>query len=153
MKNRVITLKEEKERILRECDVCNLAMVDMENKPYVIPMNFGYEKDTIYLHSSQTGKKIDILKKNNQVSLSFSTDHELRWQSEKVACSYSMKYRSVVAFGHVEFVDDRDEKIAALNIIMQNYTKRSFQYSEPSLKEVLVFKVVVETLEGRAYGY
>lgn len=152
MKNRVITLKEEIERIIRACDVCNLAMAD-EHGPYVIPMNFGYEQDVIYLHSSQTGKKIDILKKNPRVAVSFSTDHELRWQSEKVACSYSMKYRSVLAFGKVEFVEDREAKIAALNVIMKNYTEKTYSYGEPSLVEVLVFKVVVDKLEGRAYGY
>ena len=153
MKNRVITLKEEIERIILKCEVCNLAMVDSNNTPYVIPMNFGYEKDTIYLHSGQTGKKIDILKKNPKVAVSFSTDHELRWQSEKVACSYSMKYKSVLASGHVEFVEEREEKIAALNVIMKNYTDREYAYGEPSLIEVLVFKVVVDKLEGRAYGY
>ena len=153
MKNRVIQLKEEIERIIQQCDVCNLAMVDLENKPYVIPMNFGYEQDAIYLHSAQTGRKMDILAKNRQVSLSFSTDHELRWQSEKVACSYSMKYRSVLASGRVEFIEDPDEKVSALNIIMKNYTDREFTYNDPAIREVAVFKVVVEKLEGRAYGY
>lgn len=153
MKNRVITLKEEIERIILSCEVCNLAMVDQENKPYVIPMNFGYKQDVIYLHSSQNGKKVDILKNNPKVAVSFSTGHELRWQSEKVACSYSMKYKSVLASGNVEFVEDREEKIAALDVIMENYAKQSFKYSEPSLKEVLVFKVLVNKLEGRAYGY
>ncbi|MHA1558578.1 MAG: pyridoxamine 5'-phosphate oxidase family protein [Alphaproteobacteria bacterium] len=153
MKNRIITLKEEIERIILSCEVCNLAMVDGDNRPYVIPMNFGYENNVIYLHSSQTGKKIDILKKNKQVSVSFSTDHDLSWQSEKVACSYSMRYRSVLASGHVEFVEEKEEKIAALNVIMKNYTDLPFKYSDPSIREVLVFKVVIEKLEGRAYGY
>ena len=153
MKNRVIQLKEEIERIIMQCEVCNLAMVDLDNKPYVIPMNFGYEQDVVYLHSAQTGKKMDILAKNRQVSLSFSTDHELRWQSEKVACSYSMKYRSVLASGRVEFIEELDEKVTALNIIMKNYTDREFAYNDPALRDVAVFRVVLETLEGRAYGY
>ncbi len=149
----MIQLKEEIERIILQCDVCNLAMVDLDNNPYVIPMNFGYEQDVVYLHSAQTGKKMDILAKNRQVSLSFSTDHELRWQSEKVACSYSMKYRSVLASGRVEFIEDLDEKATALNIIMKNYTDGEFTYNDPALRDVAVFRVVLETLEGRAYGY
>ena len=153
MKNRIIGLKEEIERIIGKCEVCYIAMVDEENKPYVIPMNFGYKDDCIYLHSSQTGKKIDILGKNSNVCVSFSTDHLLRWQSENVACSYSMKYRSVLAYGKVEFVEDSNQKIEALNIIMSQYTKKEFSYSEPAVKDVKVFKVVVEKLEGRAYGY
>ncbi len=153
MKNRPIKLKEELERIMSSCEVCYLSMVDQDNKPYVIPMNFGYKEDDIYLHSSQTGKKIDILNSNNNVCIAFSTDHVLRWQSENVACSYSMKYRSVLAYGKVEFVEDFNQKIDALNVIMAQYTKREFEYSNPAVKDVKVFKVIIEKLEGRAYGY
>ena len=153
MKNRKITLKEEIERIIKKCDVCNVAMVDPDGRPYVIPMNFGYKNNCIFLHSSQKGKKIDILKQNNSVCVSFSTDHLLRWQSEKVACSYSMKYRSVLAYGKVEFVTEQEDKIDALNEIMKQYTDREYKYSDPSVKEVMVFKVNIQKLEGRAYGY
>jgi nitroimidazol reductase NimA-like FMN-containing flavoprotein (pyridoxamine 5'-phosphate oxidase superfamily) len=153
MKNRRITLKEEIERIINKCEVCNVAMIDTDGKPYVIPMNFGYADDCIYLHSSQQGKKIDSLKVNNNVCVSFSTDHQLRWQSENVACSYSMKYRSVLACGNVEFVNDPDEKVKALNVIMKQYTDKQFKYSDPSIREVMVFKVNVEKFDGRAYGY
>lgn len=153
MKNRKIILDQEIERIIKSCEYCNVAMVDLDGGPYVIPMNFGYNSNFIFLHSSGSGKKIDILKKNNAVCVSFSTDHMLRWQSEKVACSYSMKYRSVLAFGKVEFVADKEEKIIALNEIMKQYTDKEYKYSDPSLKEVMVFKVNIEKLEGRAYGY
>lgn len=153
MKSRNITLKEEIERIIKSCEVCNVAMIDLDDKPYVVPMNFGYNNNCIYLHSSPNGKKIDILKKHSSVCISFSTDHLLRWQSEKVACSYSMKYRSVLAFGQVEFVSIKEEKIAALNQIMKQYTDKEYKYSDPSVKEVMVYKVNIEKMEGRAYGY
>jgi len=132
---------------------CYLAMVDDNDVPYVLPMNFGLHEGNIYLHSAQTGKKISILRKRPQVCVSFSTDHELRYQSEQVACSYGMKYRSVLAHGKVEFIEDFDEKVKALNIIMQHYTGKDFKYSDPSIHEVLVWRVVVEKWEGRNYGY
>lgn len=153
MKNRKVTLKEENERIIKKCELCNVAMIDLDGNPYVIPMNFGYKDASIYLHSSQKGKKIDILKKNNTVCVSFSTDHLLRWQSEKVACSYSMKYRSVLAYGKVEFVTEMEDKIDALNVIMKQYTDKTYKYSDPSLVEVCVFRVNIEKIDGRAYGY
>lgn len=153
MKNRVITLQEEIERIIKKCEVCHVAMVDQDGKPYLVPMNFGYNNNCIYLHSSQRGKKIDILRNNSNVCISFSTDHLLRWQSEKVACSYSMKYRSVLAYGKVEFMKENEDKIIALNEIMKQYTNGEYKYSDPSLNEVMVFKVNIHKLEGRAYGY
>ena len=153
MKSKVVEKQEGIDSIIRKCDVCNLAMIDQEGNPYVIPMNFGYKDQVIYLHSSGTGKKIDILKNNNKVCLSFSTDHQLRWQSEKVACSYSMRYRSVLVFGKVEFVEDYDQKVDALNIIMANYTDREFTYNAPAVKDVMVFVVNPDKMEGREFGY
>lgn len=152
MKNRKVTLKEELERIILKCDVCNLSMVD-GNLPYVIPMNFGYADDKIYFHSSKEGRKIDILRRNTNVCISFSTDHQLRYQSENVACSYSMKYRSVLAKGNVSFIDSMEEKEEALSIIMKNYSDLDFAFNMPAVRDVAVFVVNIETLEGRAYGY
>jgi nitroimidazol reductase NimA-like FMN-containing flavoprotein (pyridoxamine 5'-phosphate oxidase superfamily) len=153
MKSKAIASTEEIEKIIGTCKFCNVAMVASDNSPYVIPMNFGYSGGFIYLHSSRTGRKIDILKTNNMVCVSFSTDHELRWQSEEMACSYSMKYRSVLAFGKVEFIEEAERKIEAMNCIMRQYTSKEFTYNEPSIREVAVYKVIVEKLEGRVYGY
>jgi nitroimidazol reductase NimA-like FMN-containing flavoprotein (pyridoxamine 5'-phosphate oxidase superfamily) len=153
MKSRVVSSKEEIDNIINRCQFCNIAMVDEHNQPYVIPMNFGYVDGNVFLHSSKVGRKIELLRKNNNVCLSFSTDHELRWQSEKMACSYSMKYRSVLAFGKVEFIDDNENKITALNCIMKHYTDEEFSYNEPSVREVAVYRVIIEKLEGRVYGY
>jgi nitroimidazol reductase NimA-like FMN-containing flavoprotein (pyridoxamine 5'-phosphate oxidase superfamily) len=153
MKNKTITSTDEIEKIIGKCLFCNVAMVDGLNNPYVIPMNFGYMRGTIFLHSSKKGKKIDILQENNKVCVSFSTDHELRWQSEQMACSYSMKYRSVLAYGKVEFIEEAERKIEALNCIMKHYTDKEFTYSEPSVREVAVYKVIIEKVEGRLYGY
>ncbi len=153
MKNRKITFEPEIEKIIRKCRFCSLAMVDLEGKPYVLHMNFGFKDKVLYLHAAPEGKKIDILNKNPQVCVAFSTDHLLRWQNIEVACSYSMKYRSVLLYGKVEFVEDLKEKEDALNIIMHQYTQEDYRYSEPAIRNVCVFKVKAEKLEGRAFGY
>lgn len=153
MKSRVLDHKPQLEEIINKCDVCHVAMVDENNKPYVLPFNFGYANDEIFLHSAQTGKKIDILKNNNEVCVAFSTDYEMKYRDEHVACSYSWKYRSVLAYGKVEFITDMEKKVEALNAVMANYTKREFKYNDPAVRDVSCFKVVIEKLEGRAYGH
>ena len=153
MKSRVLDHKPQLEKIINECDVCHIAMVDENNMPYVLPFNFGYANDEIIMHSAQQGKKIDILKNNNNVCVAFSNGYELRAQNENVACSYSWKYRSVLAYGKVEFIEDFNEKIDALNAIMKNYTDKEFSYNDPAVKDVNCWKVKVEKFEGRAYGY
>ena len=153
MKNRTLTNPSEITDILKKCQVCHLAMVDQNGLPYVLPFNFGYDDGVIYLHSSQHGKKIEILKNNNNVCVAFNTDHMLRFQNEEVACSYTMKYRSVLASGKVEFIEDPDQKMIALNFIMKQYTQKEFLFNPPSIKEICCWKVRVEKIEGRVYGY
>ena len=153
MHHRFITDQKEIDEIISKCPVCYVSMVDENNHPYVLPFNFGYSNGVIYLHSSQKGHKIDILKKNPNVCIAFSTDHQLRYQSEQVACSYSMKYRSVLAFGQVEFITDLEQKKEFLNKVMTHYTDREFSYNEPALREVCTYHVKVEKFTAKLYGY
>jgi len=153
MKNRPIISKPDQEAVIRKCQTCSIAMVDPEGKPYVIPMNFGFAGDYIYFHGSATGKKVDVLKNKSDVCISFSTDHELRYVTEEVACSWSMRYRSVLVYGKAESVEDPDEKIDILNVIMAHYADRKFEYNAPSIREVMVWKVKTDKIEGRVYGY
>ena len=153
MKSRPLTFKPELVEIIKKCDACSLAMVDENNRPYVIPMNFGFKEDCIYFHSAAEGRKIGILKKNPGVCVAFSTDHDLRWVNEDVACSWAMRYHSVLAFGKVIFIDDYDERVEALKVIMSQYSDKEFTFNRPSVIEVQPFKVIIEKMEGRAYGY
>ncbi len=152
MKKRDLTFKPELESIINKCQICNMAMVDEDGMPYVLPMNFGFEEDYIYFHSAQTGRKIDVLRNNPNVCISFSTDEKLRWVNEEVACSWGMSYRSVLASGKVEFVDDFDQKEEALKVIMKAYSEINFTFNAPAVRDVLVFRVKIEKLHGRAFG-
>jgi nitroimidazol reductase NimA-like FMN-containing flavoprotein (pyridoxamine 5'-phosphate oxidase superfamily) len=153
MKNKAISSVKELEAIIKRCQFCNISMVDPDGKPYVIPMNYGYHENVFYFHGSRQGKKVDALRENPDVCISLSTDHELRYVNEEVACSWSMRYRSVIAYGKAEFIEDPEEKIKCLNIIMANYSNLEFQYSEPAVRDVMVFRVRVVKMDGRSYGY
>jgi nitroimidazol reductase NimA-like FMN-containing flavoprotein (pyridoxamine 5'-phosphate oxidase superfamily) len=59
---REITDKKEIEAIIRKALVCRLAMVDGD-KPYVVPLCFGYADHTLFFHSAGEGKKLEIIKK------------------------------------------------------------------------------------------
>lgn len=139
--------------ILDKCDACYIGMVDTDNKPYVLPFNFGYDGRYLYFHCAPGGKKNDILKVNKDICVAFSTDHKLAVQSEKVACSHSMKFRSVLAYGKVEFVEDYDAKIEALNHIMKKYTGKEFSYNAPAVNNIQVFKMKINTIKAKESGY
>lgn len=84
MKTLIITEKEEIEQIIAKCTVCFVGLADTDLTPYVIPMNFGYKEGTVYLHSAQEGRSIDILSRNPQICITFSTDHALVFQHPRL---------------------------------------------------------------------
>ena len=58
-KEKEITEKAVQEEILRQAEVGRLGTA-VDGVPYVVPMNFCYVEDTIYLHSFKDGKKIKL---------------------------------------------------------------------------------------------
>ena len=136
--------------IIEKAIVCRVAMC-WKDEPYVIPMNFGYRDNYIYLHSAREGRKLDILQNNNKVCIEFDVDVELV-QSQK-ACKTSMKYKSVLAFGKAVILKDIAEKKRALDIIMHHYHYHNspsvFHYPEDVLGKVIIIKVKVEKITGK----
>lgn len=47
MKTIVIEDKQRIESIILQADACFVGITDLEGNPYVVPMNFGYENDTL----------------------------------------------------------------------------------------------------------
>lgn len=153
---RVKVVKEPKEmtKIILASKICFLSMVDQNGMPYNLPFNFGFKDNYIYLHSGLEGRKIEILKNNPNVCIAFSNSEELAFQSEDVACSHFMRYRSVLVQGEVEFINDYAAKEQALNIIMKQYTGRDdYKYNAPAIHNVLVFRVSMEHMSGKTMGY
>ena len=109
MKTIVIEDKQRIESIILQADACFVGITDLEGNPYVVPMNFGYENDTLYLHSGPEGGKIEMLQRNNNVCITFSLGHKLVYQHKQVACSYSMRSESAMCRGKVEFIEDMEE--------------------------------------------
>ncbi len=153
MNSKVISKQSEIEEIINLSEVCYMAMIDEQNLPYNLPFNFAYEDNVLYFHSAPFGKKIDILKSKPEVSIVFSIAHELHHHDTEVGCSYSMKFKSVLVSGKVEFIEDIDQKTLWMNKIMQKYTKRDFTYSMPAIKNVACFRVVIEKISGKKRGY
>ena len=140
------------ESVINQSNVCYLGLADTDGTPYVLPMNFGYKDGVIYLHSAQEGRCISILERNPNVCITFCIDNTLVYQHPKVACSYRMRSKSVIAWGKVAFEEDPEKKVEALNIIMKQYTKKDFTYSDPAIRNVKVWIVKVDEISCKEFG-
>ena len=138
------------EDIIHKGQVCCLGLSE-NGRPYIVPLCFGYKENNLYFHTAREGKKLDMLRKNNNVCFEIDIDREL--VKGKKACNCSMKYRSVIGFGKAELIEDLESKLRALNIIMQNYYEGFFKYPEESVNNVVIIKVEIESMTGKKLGY
>lgn len=143
------------DEIIRACDCCRLGFYDKENdEVYIVPLNFGYsnieDKRVFYFHGAKEGRKIDLISKSKKVTFELDTNHELI--VGKMACNYSENYQSIMGTGLISFVQDKEEKAMALNEIMfQNTGKEDWDFPEPMLNGVAVFKIEVKSLSCKEH--
>jgi len=149
-KDKEIVDKATIDKIMNEAEVIRVAMVDEDN-PYLVAMNYAFFDGCIYMHSAKEGRKIDILKRKNNVAFQMDTGVEL--VIKETACSCGAKYMSVFGTGKALFVEDKNEKVTALDAIMTKYTgRKGFEYPEVALEKTLVIKVEVESVTGKKSG-
>ena len=149
-KEKEISAKAEIESIIRQALVCRLALSD-EVAPYIVPLCFGYKDDTLYFHSAREGKKLEILKRNQNVCFEFDIGAEIE-RAGKTPCEWGMKYRSVVGFGQAFIVKNPDAKREALKIITAQYAEGSGEISDVALKGIAVIKVEISSMTGKKSG-
>ena len=135
------------EAVLKKATIIRLAMVD-NGMPYLLPFNFGYSENCIYIHSAPVGKKIDVLRQNPQVC--FEVEDETATVEGDIACRWSTLYRSVIGYGKVEFVTGFDEKVLALDIIMKQHGAPAKMVFDPKEVEfIVVLKLTIESMTGK----
>ena len=149
-KDKEVTDKAAMESIIRASLVCRIALCDGD-RPYVVPMCFGYDGRSIYLHSAGEGRKIDILKRNPGVCFEFESDCEVRHADKP--CSFSMRYRSVMGSGKACFLDDAEERQQAMQLIIGQYTDKTFIMGDKELNGITIIRIDIDEITGKQSGY
>jgi len=145
-KDKEITDKDEIIGIMAKAKVCRLAMID-GNNPYIVPLSFGYHDNSLYFHGSLKGKKIDLIQKNPNVCFEF--DHLIETVESEKACSWSMKFQSIIGFGKASLLKTIEEKQHALSIIMAQYSSQKYDFPDKRLRATAVIKVRIESMTGK----
>jgi uncharacterized protein len=136
--------------LIKKAMVIRIAMVD-DNLPYIVPMNFGYKNNCLYFHSAKEGRKIDLIKKNNNIC--FEIDYDLGLVKGDAACNWGQDFCSIIGSGKAYFVESLEEKIVALDYIMEHYSGKSgHEYSENEVNRVAVIKIEIDNITGKKSG-
>jgi len=133
---------EESYTLLRGSRVARLGCFDGAG-PYVVPVNYVFDGEAIYVHSLP-GRKIAAMRENPRVCLQVD---EIRGDFE---------WRSVIAFGAYEELDDLDERAHALSLLLSLFPHltpvESLMASDATPPSLVVFRIRVERVTGVREG-
>jgi hypothetical protein len=136
--------------------VGRICSIDKDGFPQIIPMNFVFLNDAIYMHSHTRGEKLDNIRNNSKVG--FEVDRELEFLPSYFthptdASQADTLYISVVIKGTGIIVNDRSEKTLALNGLMEKYQPEGgYERITPDMRvvdEVAIIKVMPNTMRGK----
>lgn len=145
--NREIKDREEIDQIIKKSDVCRLAFAK-DNIPYLVPVSFGYDGESLFIHTAKTGKKIDFIKENNRVCFEFDVDVKTITDEEK-ACNWTTAYKSVIGNGKIIELLDFENQEKAINEIMLQYSGRKWVFNEKMLSGAKLWKIDIEDITGK----
>ena len=145
-----ITDPQKVEAILKKAQIIHIGMLDGD-RPYIIPLNFGYADNTIYFHCAREGKKLDLIKLNNTVC--FQTQIDVRVLNADHVPDCTTYYKSVIGYGRAHIIEDAREKKQAADILMDQYLPddekgRKHQYGK-CMKDVCMVKIEIDSMTGK----
>lgn len=141
---------------LNQQETGRLSSIDKEGFPQIIPMNFVYTNDAIYMHSHPRGEKLENIIKNPKVG--FEADQSLEFipsyfSSPTDASQADTLYISVVIKGKASLVLNSKEKADALNELMKKYQPEGgyekLTHHMPVVEEVAIIKIVPVSIRGK----
>lgn len=97
--------------------VAHVAFVQ-EGQPVVVPMLYGRDGETVFLHGARKARIIRLLEGNARACINVTLLDGLVFA--RSAFASSMNYRSVTVFGRAQLVDDLEDKKRALHIITES---------------------------------
>lgn len=109
-----------------------------EGGPYVVPINYVLEGETVYLHSLP-GRKLEALRANPRACL----------QVDNVIDAY--QWSSAIAFGTYEEIADLNERDQAVRTLLARFPNLTPVESVPvhdGQSSVVIFRILVQEITG-----
>jgi nitroimidazol reductase NimA-like FMN-containing flavoprotein (pyridoxamine 5'-phosphate oxidase superfamily) len=148
---RAVYDREAIEAILDEAQVAHLGFA-VDGQPYVIPTLHARVGDVVYVHGSAASRAIRTLQAGAPMCLTVTLVDGL--VLARSAFHHSMNYRSVVVLGEARAVEDREEKLVALEAFTEGLIPGRWaevrQPSEQELKGTQVLALPLDEASAKA---
>lgn len=133
-------------RILDAGLYAHVAFVQ-DGAPVVVPMIYGRDRDTIFLHGARKARVIRLLESAGPACLNVTLLDGL--VLARSAFNSSMEYRSVTLFGKPRLVEDADARLSAMRIISEHTMPgRWAELRDPHDREVKMTGVIALEIEA-----
>ena len=101
--------------ILQQATSGVLSVLGDDGYPYGVPLSFAYHDGQLVFHSAMAGHKVDAIAHYPKASFTVISADDV------VPQEITTYFRSVIAFGRVRIVEDRDEKVRLLHVLGERY--------------------------------
>jgi len=136
--------------ILDEAFFCHVGF-SAEGQTYVIPTMFARVNDSIYFHGSAASRMLRNLSNGLSVCITVTLADGL--VLARSVFNHSMNYRSVVALGTAQLIDDPAEKLIALHAftekILLGRWNDARQPNEKELKATSILKLPLTEVSAK----
>lgn len=109
----------------------------LENEPFVVPINYYFDGEAIYVHSLP-GKKIGIMRENPRICL----------QVDEIRDPYN--WRSVLVYGSYDEITEQETREQILSLLFHHLPHLTPVESKirSSIAETVIFRILIDQITG-----
>ena len=139
--------REEAAAVLERGTTGVLAVSGDDGYPYAVPVNYVYAAGKIFFHCAVSGHKLDAIGNCDKVSFCVID------RDEAVPEALTTRYRSVIAFGRAEILDDPARITAAMRTLGLKFSPDAAKIDaeiRDAMERFRCVQITVEHLTGKA---
>lgn len=113
------------------------------DEPYGVPIIYGYDDDGCFYIASAGGKKIDVVRKNPNVTLTVVEIED-----------YGRRWKSVIVYGKADVLDGLSDKLRGFNALRKQIPRPSARVRDAAaLASAKVIRITPTDMTGKSIGY
>ncbi len=136
-------------KLLLKGNTGTLSLNGDDGYPYSVPVNYIYFNDSIYIHGANRGYKVELIKQNPKACFSCYVNTEI------IPDKLTAAYESFIATGTAVMVEDKEEKKAVLDHIVDKLSTPEFKEKGSKMIAAMldktgIIKFTIEEITGKA---
>lgn len=136
-------------RVLEQSEYGFLATINEDGSPYVVPMAAALSGNTLYMHCSRAGQKLDNIRRDARAC--FTCVLYADNQPEE----FAMQFASCVAEGRVRVVTDEAERMQGMRAIVAKYSPEymdtpGYERTMRGMPAVVMLAMELDEFQGKA---